>query len=105
MGKADAGRYHRQKRELKESQYNEIRDSFDLFDTDGVGTIQSTDLVRARAVPSSLLGLAAATRRAGVRFPDALLNMPTHVISPLADCSPPGPWERAFQDGDQALPL
>jgi len=41
----DQGRYHRQRRELADSQLNEIRDAFDLFDTDGVGTIQSKDLV------------------------------------------------------------
>ena len=47
MGR-DAGRYHRQKRELHESQLSEIRDSFDLFDQDNIGTVQAKDLVRAR---------------------------------------------------------
>jgi len=49
--KHDAGRTHRQKRELKESQLSEIRDSFDLFDQDGLGTIRATDLVTLRPAP------------------------------------------------------
>jgi Ca2+-binding EF-hand superfamily protein len=44
----DDGRYHRQKRELHESQLSEIHDSFDLFDQDNIGTVQAKDLVRAR---------------------------------------------------------
>merc|ERR1711988_1244880 len=35
---------HRRKRELKEDQLNEIRDSFDLFDTDGTGNIDVKEL-------------------------------------------------------------
>lgn len=38
----------RKKTGLKDSQLSEIRDSFDLFDQDGLGAIRATDLVRAR---------------------------------------------------------
>ncbi|KAJ1621903.1 centrin [Pavlovales sp. CCMP2436] len=42
----DTGRYHRQKRELRDTQLSEIRDSFELFDQDGAGTVQAKDLKR-----------------------------------------------------------
>lgn len=65
MVKHDAGRTHRQRRELKQSQFSEIRDSFDLFDADGLGTIRATDLVRARgrSAPSSTTPQARPFRR------------------------------------------
>mmetsp|Transcript_3383 Transcript_3383/g.8443 ORF Transcript_3383/g.8443 Transcript_3383/m.8443 type:complete len:168 (+) Transcript_3383:58-561(+) len=49
----DTGRYHRQKRELRDTQLSEIRDSFELFDQDGAGTVQAKDLtVLLRALGS-----------------------------------------------------
>ena len=38
------GKFYRRKKELNEDQLNEIQDSFDLFDKDGTGTIDTEDL-------------------------------------------------------------
>jgi hypothetical protein len=77
MVKHDAGRYHRQKRELKDSQLSEIRDSFELFDQDGLGTVQATDLVRASA------GRRPAFRRSLAQ----LTRLPTRERAPRRWCS------------------
>ena len=44
MSGIDSGKFYRRKKELSDDQLNEIRDSFDLFDRDGTGTIGADDL-------------------------------------------------------------
>lgn len=73
----DEGRFHRQKRELHESQLSEIRDSFDLFDQDNIGTVQAKDLVRARRWRRSVLALGECAER----------NIAEYIARELLRCS------------------
>ena len=119
------GKFYRRKKELNEDQLNEIQDSFDLFDKDGTGTIDTEDLwvvMRAlgcepKKVPRRVWkGVAAAWRsRAGLPEPGmpgwSLHEVPWPVpCVALAACStlqrPPsaaGSWSRlaATPDGGQ----